>query len=338
MSRYVFLLLPSFNRVYTKAAGRLAVAELDILREFALRRPDWDAQLIELAGNPYVSFTCEHLQGHEIATLSNLSSIYALYEASADGTLRPIDLQRADLFDDDLLTIQRYSGKTNEQFTKLMVNVAIACSSRGGGRLLDPVCGRGTTLNQALMYGLDASGIELDRRDYESYAIFIKRWVKDKRLKHSVKEATVRHDGASAKRLDIAIGRDKESYKAGKHIALSVANDDTLHAAKHFRRESFNMVVADLPYGVQHGNQRGAQLQRSPLGLLEQALPIWAGLMADGASLVLAWNTLVMSRDDCCRVVDGAGLRVIGSPDASGFEHRVAQAINRDLLVAVKGS
>jgi tRNA G10 N-methylase Trm11 len=28
-------------------------------------------------------------------------------------------------------------------------------------RLLDPLCGRGTTLNQALLYGFDAAGIEI---------------------------------------------------------------------------------------------------------------------------------------------------------------------------------
>ena len=36
-------------------------------------------------------------------------------------------------------------------------------------RLLDPACGRGTTLNRAVVYGMDAVGIELDQRDLEAY-------------------------------------------------------------------------------------------------------------------------------------------------------------------------
>ena len=39
------------------------------------------------------------------------------------------------------------------------------------GRLtvFDPLCGRGTTLNQALMYGYDAAGLDVDGKDFEAY-------------------------------------------------------------------------------------------------------------------------------------------------------------------------
>ena len=39
--------------------------------------------------------------------------------------------------------------------------------------MLDPLCGRGTTLNQALTYGYDAAGIDLDGKDFEAYSAFL---------------------------------------------------------------------------------------------------------------------------------------------------------------------
>ena len=81
-----------------------------------------------------------------------------------------------DRFDDDLVTIQKYPGKTNEQFTKLLLNVTLLASASAGEmldrrlRVLDPLCGRGTTLNQALTYGYDAAGLDLDGKDFEAYA------------------------------------------------------------------------------------------------------------------------------------------------------------------------
>jgi len=339
MPRYAFLLSPSFNRVYAKAAPPLALAELDVVREHALGDPDWTAGLTELAGNDYVTFECEPLDDVTIAVLSDLSSVYALFEQCAGGVLRPVQLADSDLFDDDLITIQRYSGKTNEQFTKLMVNVARACCATGAAtRLLDPLCGRGTTLNQALMYGIDASGVEVDRRDHDSYATFIRRWLKDKRLKHSAREAPVTHKAGRARRLDVDIGRDKQSYKAGEYIVLTVVNDDTRNAAEHWGGASFDMVVTDLPYGVQHGSHRTGELSRKPLALLEDALPVWSHLMREGASLVLSWNTLVMKRAQCRAALERVGLRVLDSHAFDRFGHRVGQAIERDLIVARKGS
>jgi len=64
------------------------------------------------------------------------------------------------------LTIQRYKGKTNEQFTKLLCNVTLSVSAHARDwpgrrlRILDPVCGRGTSLNQGLVYGFDVDGID----------------------------------------------------------------------------------------------------------------------------------------------------------------------------------
>ena len=60
--------------------------------------------------------------------------------------------------------------------------------------MLDPLCGRGTTLNQALMYGYDGLGVETDGKDVDAYAAFLRTWLKRKRLKHTAEMVPVRRD------------------------------------------------------------------------------------------------------------------------------------------------
>ena len=65
--------------------------------------------------------------------------------------------------------------------------------------MVDPLCGRGTTLNQAVMYGFDAAGIDSDGRDVDAYVSFFTTWLKNKRAKHHVERQRLRRDGARAR-------------------------------------------------------------------------------------------------------------------------------------------
>jgi SAM-dependent methyltransferase len=354
MTHYAFLILPSHNRVYADAAPSMARAELGVL---SAALPDgWIAEdsIAEtvIGGVPYVTFESNGLSQRDAALLANLSSLYALFEVAGE-LLRPVPLRRLDRFDDDLLSILKYVGKTNEQFTKLLLNVTLASSafagelsSPGGRRLvvLDPLCGRGTTLNQALMYGFDAYGTDLDRRDVEAYAVFIQRWLKDKRLKHQADFSPVRRDRqVVARRLLAEFAASKEEYKAGYVQRLDVVEADTTRVAEFFRRESADLVVTDLPYGIQHGShvlgrvrpgERG--LARSPLDLLAAAAPAWAKALRPGGALGISWNTHVARREDAAGAIAATGLEVLDSDPYHGFRHRVDQAITRDILIARK--
>ncbi len=371
MSRYAFLVLPSHNRVYADAAPMLARAELAV---FSAALPDGriDAESVAvtvIGGAPYITFEADELSERDAAMLANLSSLYALFEvtgAPGGELLRPVPLRRLDRLDDDLLTILKYSGKTNEQFTKMLLNVTLASSAfagsafvgEPGGRrlaLLDPLCGRGTTLNQALMYGFDAYGSDIDRRDVEAYAVFIQRWLKDKRLKHQADFSPVRRDRqVVARRLLAEFAATKEEYKAGDVQRLEVIEADTTRIGEFFRKASADLVVTDLPYGVQHGSHAsgraggdrargtdgtgdgGRVLSRSPLELLTVAAPAWAKALRPGGALGISWNTLVARREDAAEALAGAGLEVLDSAPYRGFRHRVDQAITRDLLIARK--
>jgi hypothetical protein len=183
--RYALLVSPSSNRVYAQAAAALAIAELGVVSERVLGGALSDFQQRSLGSVAYVTFEAAELGETARDWLSNLAATFALFRLEGD-LLAPIDLQRWGKLDSDLVSIQKYSGKTNEAFTKLLLNVTLAASSfaqqpRRALAVLDPLCGRGTTLNQALLYGFHATGVEHDAKDFEAYALFIQRWVKDKR-------------------------------------------------------------------------------------------------------------------------------------------------------------
>jgi SAM-dependent methyltransferase len=343
MSRYAFLVLPSFNRVYAESSAALVRAEVAVFSDSVMAGRVAAVGEDEIGGVPYVTFECDDLSDHDAALLANLSSVYALFRVEGD-LLRPVRLRRLDRFDDDLLTILKYAGKTNEQFTKLLLNVTLMSSRFAADMLtrrftvLDPLCGRGTTLNQALMYGFDAFGCDIDRRDIEAYSVFVQRWLKDKRLKHQADFGPVRRDRqVVAHRLRVSFAATKDEYKAEDVQRVDVVNAETSRLLEFFRPESVDLVVADAPYGVQHASKAGGRERvRSPLDLLAEAAPVWAKVLRPGGALGISWNTFVARRDDAAQALAAAGLQVMDSGPYLGFRHRVDQAILRDILVARK--
>jgi hypothetical protein len=346
MARYALLILPSANRVYADASPALTIAELQAFGGSVLGGRIAGASAATIGGVPYVTFAVGRLDDRDAALLANLSSAYALFRISDESgeVLRPVELRPLYRFDDDLITIQKYQGKTNEQFTKLLLNVTLLASAFAPQMLerkfavLDPLCGRGTTLNQALMYGFDAAGMDLDAKDFDAYAAFIQTWLKRKRVKHHAEQGRLWAGGrVTGRRLRIDLAAAKDDYKAGLTQRLDVVNADTTRAGDFFKPATFDLVVADAPYGVQHGSRTAAQgLARSPLDLLAAAAPAWASLLRSGGACGIAWNTLVARRDQAAKVLADAGLDPVDSHPYLGFRHRVDQAIVRDILVARK--
>ena len=348
MSSYALLVSPSANRVYARTAAALTVAELGVLAETVLPGRLGEVRPEEIAGVGYVTFAGD-LDKSALARVANVSTAFALFEriperpSSEVETLRPVALHRLDCLDDDLLTILKYQGKTNELFTKLLLNVTVLASTSAQRMLtdrlhvLDPLCGRGTTLNQVLMYGWHAAGVDVDERDVEAYAAFLPRWLKEKRLKHTAQTSRLRRDGRTlGRRFDAELAVDKEAWAAGDTVTVSIAQADTLETPTIFRAASVDAIVTDAPYGVQHGSRSGGGLQRSPLDLLAAAVPGWAAVLRPGGALGIAVNLRTSPRADTCAVLSDAGLEPVDTPAYRGFEHRVDQAILRDVIVATK--
>jgi SAM-dependent methyltransferase len=313
MVKYALLLAPSANRVYTQSAPALAEAEFKAFGGLVIEPP------VTLGGLSYLVF---QTTPERLAELGNTSSAYAFFELHDNGMLRPVEVPKLSAFDDDLITIPKYAGKTNEHFTKLLLNVTALASAwpLTGHKftVLDPVAGRGTTLNQALMYGWDAIGIEIDAKDVEAYAAFVKTYLRRKKIKHTADTTPVRREGKRlGKRFDAAIEG---------HQKVTLFEADTVQARQLMKKQTADLIVGDLPYNVVH--KIG-----SPAQLLERALPGWADLLRPGGAIGLSWNVNLAPREVAVNLLAGAGLRVA---EPGGFEHWVDQGITRDIVVARK--
>jgi tRNA G10 N-methylase Trm11 len=192
--------------------------------------------------------------------------------------------------------------------------------------VLDPLCGRGTTLNQALMYGYDAIGIERDGKEVDAYSAFLRTWLRRKRIKHQADLHPVRRDRRQvARRFAATIDGSQQ---------VVVYHGDTVQAREFLRAGCADVIVADAPYGVAHGSHTGGGRSRDPLALLRAAVPVWVQLLRPGGALGLSWNTYVAKRSDAAQVLAEHGLSIVEDPGYLDLEHRVDQAINRDVLVA----
>ncbi|PWJ25764.1 putative RNA methylase family UPF0020 [Branchiibius hedensis] len=317
VTHFLVLVSPSANRVYAADAPRLAAAEATEL----LGRP---AHEVQLAGVPYVE--CEATED-DVPTLSNLSSTLAIFQWEGD-LLRPIPLQRNEIYPDDLVTIQKYQGKTNETWTRLCLNVTAAhATTRTAKRtVMDPMCGRGTTLNLAMLLGYNAIGVDVDKRDFEAYDVFIKTWLRSHRLKHTI--ATT-HRGT---RLDLETACDKDAFKAGDTQKVTYLRTDTTALDGVVPKASADLIVTDTPYGVLHGSHAGRELSRAPLELLDAALPAWLRTLKAGGAIGLSYNRHVAPTDDLEQLLERHGLQVVVRDT---FRHRVDASIDRDLMVGV---
>jgi hypothetical protein len=182
------------------------------------------------------------------------------------------------------------------------------------------------------MYGFDAAGIDRDQQDVEAYSAFLSTWLKRKRLKHRIEFVPIRRNRqVVARRLHATLAPTREDARAGVTQEVEVINADTVRAREFFRAGSFDVLVADAPYGVQHGSRTAAGLTRDPVELLAAAAPVWASLLRPGGTVGIAWNVHVARREDAAEALAGGGLEPV---PAEGFRHRVDQSIVRDILVA----
>lgn len=321
--RHLLLLAPAANRVYADQAPRLLAAEVAALC------PDVTVEPTTRAGVDYLALS----GSPDLAALGRSSAALALF-AEAGSLLDPVELSRGDLFDDDLVTIQRYPGKTNEQFTRLLVNLTLSAVRRDAPyTILDPLCGRGTTLLTGWTLGHDVAGVERDEKAIEQLRAFLSTYLRRKRIKHHVSLDPLRRDGRH-------LGRRLEATAAvgARSLSLGVLPGDAADSGRLWGRRTFDAVVADAPYGVVHGALagRGEGRDRSPEALLAAALPAWAGQLRSRGALGLSWNTLTLPRERLVALVADAGLEVLDEPPYVGLEHRVDSSILRDVLVATK--
>ncbi len=337
------LLSPSANRVYRQATPALAAAELAITAPFASQ-----IHQTRLGGADALQFVTDDV---DLSVLGAQHAQLVTFEKQGD-LLRPLDVPDLSVTDDDLVTIPKYQGKTNESFTRLLLHLTLSqVRSPGPLEVLDPLAGRGTTLLAAWQAGHHGFGVEADDKAFEALASYLKTYLRTKRIKHSARVSPVRRDGRSVgQRFDAEarLGDATQDQPARPHLPtlnMTVFTGDTRDSATLFGRKRFDAIVTDAPYGVVHGAATAAgdegrgprtprHRERTPRALLAEALPVWRGQLKAGGALGISWNTFTLSRAELVAMLADAGLSVRDEGPWRDFEHRVDAAIVRDLAVA----
>ena len=355
MPGYLALLAPSGNRVYAGDAPAIAAAELSVLAAQTGVVLSGEPSPVSVAGVTYLGVELEGdaADGSDgadadrlVALVARLAGVHALFGREGE-LLRPVLLPATTCLDDDLLTIPKYPGKTNEQLTHTLLTLTLAATAwpeaavlgQRPFRVLDPLAGRGTTLSWALALGHDAIGVEAERREVEAYDAFLRTWLRRKRIRHTISLKPLRRNGVrvadvlEAELRDVARPPDA---LAAQSLSLTVYAADTLATADLLGKRKVDVVVTDAPYGVVHGSRSATGRDRSPAGLLGEAVPVWASVLRAGGAMGIAWNTHGLRRDELAVICEGAGLRVRDDPAFLRFGHRVDAGIHRDLLVATK--
>jgi len=308
---------------------------------------------VVIGGVPYILFDRETpLTPEELRILSRLSFVYTLFECNnGNGTnsisLTPLEKSPAYLLDESLSSMLKYTGKTNELFTRLMLLLATA-DSQTPLNILDPLAGKGTTLFEALIHNHNACGIEIDPKTPVEADQYLKKFLELACIKHSTHKektsGTAPNATASggekftATRHQIELARDKEAMRSGNTRQFEIINGDTRHTTHFYKKDFFHAIVADLPYGVQHASKdkkkpSGSGFTRNAMGLLKEALPGWLRVLKPGGKIVLAWNLFLIPRAEMEDLFTQHSLTVQPLPD---FTHRVDQAIERDVIVGIK--
>lgn len=323
-AQYLLLLAPSANRVFAEATPALAKAELAVTTGI-------QAELTWLDQVGALAFSADDL---DLAALARQSCALVAFERR-DEWLKPLALPNWRVFPDDLVTIPKYRGKTNELFTQMLVHLTLSqvetAAANRGERLdiLDPMAGRGTTLTTAWLNGFNGYGVEQDQKAIASLETFIKTYLRRGRYKHKASLTPIRRDGRKlGTRLDI------QASVGDEQVSMVVMSGDTRDSKMLYGKKTFDAIITDAPYGVRHSSSDKGQRSRSAKELLTQAIPIWASQLRSGGALGISWNTYSMSRPDLEKVIKDAGFKLTQDPSWGDFAHRVDSSINRDLLVA----
>lgn len=342
MSKYAILANPGHNRIYFDTALKIAVSELQAIADA------YDMEIEEIKeGNlalpASICFsTNRSLKEEDFKALSFSSIYYALFEIVDENLLKPISVPDFHTFPESMVQILKYNGKTNEQFTRLMVNLALSACKTGSKKitLLDPMCGKGTTLYEGFIRGFDVQGIEINEQWAQEIQTYVVRFLKEGKFKHKAEKSKVSDSKKKkiANLFNLIAAVDKKNFSLGDVQSFKLFNSDTRKADLIIKKKSCDIIVSDLPYGVQHGskNDKSSLMERSPLGLLKESIKAWHNALKTKGSLVLSYNEFTMRYKDLAILLEENGFEVLDKYPYNNYLHKVDQSINRNLIVAIK--
>jgi hypothetical protein len=321
------------NRVFTRSLSAIAAAELDVILTHRLGASETKISQVDEGRTSFLQFDHDGDQDRLVEQLGLLSATAAAFAEHSASSLEPLPLREQLAFGTEVVTAQRYKGKTSERLTRVMLNVASAADASKAAddrSVLDPMCGRGTTLNWALLYGARATGLDVDRRALDDYATFLEQWAKSNRYPHKMQRYKKQNSECRHFDFTVAVDRAALADKTVPDIRTfnAPADSDAVAVGRHA------MIVSDLPYGIQHqARSDGSRTPTSIGDLVESVGARWPSQIRTGGAVALSWNTRTLSAGDMAALLDRAGFEAVAT---SGFEHQVDRTITRDVFLATR--
>ena len=331
--RYSFLLLPHANIRYREALAQLSCCEINQMVQSMGLPAVFETE--EIGGCTFLSAELSDWDEHLLRVLSHHSSLY-LFCRRDGAALYPVERPRVDYLPGDLPEILKYKGKTSVPFTLLMINCARSVAGLWGTptrqlTVLDPMCGRGTTLFTALQKGYHTIGLDSYRTSVQEADQFLSRYLKYHRLKHSRACSSRTVHGKGYDEIRYTLADTKEHYTSGDtRTACMYAADASLAGALAGKARP-QLLVCDLPYGVQHDPTLHGKPEPVE-SMLRRCLPEWFHALAPGGAGALSFNQFTLSRNKLETLVENAGF-VPYVCDPQSFVHPVEQAVTRDLVL-----
>lgn len=332
---YSFQLMRHPNIHYREAVQRLSRCELlSMLKSLSV---ETEVQTEELGGAVFLTFDCRSLTESELSWLAGHSCV--VFQAVRQGNLLfPLSGKSSDYLPEDLPEILKYKGKTNPSLTRMMINTALSLTpfahSSAKISVLDPLCGRGTTLFCALCAGANGIGIDTDQRDLKEASDYFLRYLKLHRMKHELVSGSDTVRKYSVPRTTISFAPSKEQYQSRDTRSLTLWHGDTELAGSLMRKNAAHVLVCDLPYGVQHAPQSGTHAE-SFIGMLKRALPSWKQALLPGGAVAISFNQLTLKSEDVRTLLAESGFLPVDTADYINLSHSVEQAVTRNLLFAL---
>jgi hypothetical protein len=258
-----------------------------------------------------------------LSVLSRLSFVLGIFEVINEN-FSPLPADRKFSLHSDFVFGSKYKGKTNETLTQLLINVGLASIDHEDGqtlKLLDPMCGRGTTLLWAMRYGINSKGLEQDPKSVAEFRSSVKKWCKLHHQKHRLSDGFI---GPANKQ---SLGKFYNvEINANSMRAVTGSSQD---ASQYFKAEKFNLIVSDLPYGIQYLTPKKT---RNPLDVIADCAQAWVNCLRKDGVLVLAFNSYMPKRSELTSLFIEQGLIDLNF----SASHRMSESIVRDVLVMKK--
>lgn len=336
--RYALLLRPHSNARYRESLKKLAVREAQCLLE-AWQVPYSDMEIAVFEGEDFLFFDAPPLEPDTLHALGTHSGICLAAEMTEQGTLRVLRRNTPGLIPPEMPHVLKYKGKTNPDFTCLMLHCAKAASAfakqKEGLTVMDPMCGKGTGLFCALCENNHAVGIETDGKALQEADTFTERFLQMNRLKYQRGESAARMAGSLLRKTHYDIAASAQAQKEGQALHLDLIHADAAEAGPFIKKGSCHLVICDLPYGVQHAPKEKGGVS-TLIQLTERVLPVCANALLPGGAAAFAFNLNTLKRQDLEKAMTHAGLTVLTDDPYNDFSHWVEQAVDRDMVIGIR--